>query len=343
MLCNSQPTENMSCGRKRKISMVKELEKDNKIIRAAMLKKRFAVMIIKSQQQVLGKAFDGEKMKKKAELWEKQLQEEKTKSQRQKDREAAPIAIAIIKRTREEPMAMARTVTYITGSQLLSLKRRPNIAIVDVRDDERSYDGHIAGSLHFASDTFIDKMPSLIQAANGKDTLVFHCALSQVRGPKCARRLAEYLAESKDDVGIKNIMESHTEKKHKSKNIQTQTWNFKEINSKEKFKSRTSFPEDPVVGIIGGAMSGLTCALYLEKRGIRLVITRVLWSMLYGLVGLEPFNGTWHLSEKGKPVGSLMQLSLHIMRKMELEILILSIMSKFKLYELISHMLVTLA
>ncbi|KAK4339500.1 hypothetical protein RND71_040962 [Anisodus tanguticus] len=109
-------------------------------------------------------------------------------------------------RQREEPMAMARTVTYITGSQLLSLKHRPNIAIVDVRDDERSYDGHIAGSLHFASDTFIDKMPSLIQATNGKDTLVFHCALSQVRGPKCARRLAEYLAESKDDVGIKNIM-----------------------------------------------------------------------------------------------------------------------------------------
>ncbi|XP_006347732.1 dual specificity phosphatase Cdc25 [Solanum tuberosum] len=104
----------------------------------------------------------------------------------------------------EEPMA--RSISYITGSQLLSLKRRPNIAIVDVRDDERSYDGHIAGSLHFASDTFLDKIPSLIQAANGKDTLVFHCALSQVRGPKCARRLAEYLAESKDDVGIKNIM-----------------------------------------------------------------------------------------------------------------------------------------
>ncbi|KAH0680014.1 hypothetical protein KY290_020700 [Solanum tuberosum] len=77
----------------------------------------------------------------------------------------------------EEPMA--RSISYITGSQLLSLKRRPNIAIVDVRDDERSYDGHIAGSLHFASDTFLDKIPSLIQAANGKDTLIFHCALSQ--------------------------------------------------------------------------------------------------------------------------------------------------------------------
>ncbi|CAK9145986.1 unnamed protein product [Ilex paraguariensis] len=101
---------------------------------------------------------------------------------------------------------MARSVTYMTGSQLLSLKRHPNIAVIDVRDDERSYDGHIAGSLHFASDTFSDKMPSLIQAVQGKDTIVFHCALSQVRGPKCARRFSEYLTEMKEHAGIKNIM-----------------------------------------------------------------------------------------------------------------------------------------
>ncbi|GFS45727.1 rhodanese/cell cycle control phosphatase superfamily protein [Actinidia rufa] len=94
----------------------------------------------------------------------------------------------------------------MTGSQLLSLKRHPNIAVVDVRDDERSYDGHIAGSLHYASDTFSEKIPNLIQAVRGKDTLVFHCALSQVRGPRCARRLANYLAELKEDMGIKNII-----------------------------------------------------------------------------------------------------------------------------------------
>jgi Cdc25 family phosphatase len=48
------------------------------------------------------------------------------------------------------------------------------------RDDERSYDGHIAGSLHYASDIFSDKISDLIQEVKGKDTLVFHCALSQV-------------------------------------------------------------------------------------------------------------------------------------------------------------------
>ncbi|KAM7255138.1 hypothetical protein ACFE04_020379 [Oxalis oulophora] len=102
------------------------------------------------------------------------------------------------------------SISYITGSQLLSLRTPPlnknNIAIIDVRDDERSYDGHIAGSLHYASSTFTDNISNLLRHVNDKDTLVFHCALSQVRGPKCARRFANYLEELKDNAGIKNIM-----------------------------------------------------------------------------------------------------------------------------------------
>lgn len=73
-------------------------EKDNKILRAVMLKKRYANVIMKSQKQVLGKAFDEKKMKKKASLWEKQLQEEKVKL-REREREVARIAIASMKRT----------------------------------------------------------------------------------------------------------------------------------------------------------------------------------------------------------------------------------------------------
>ncbi|XLU19703.1 hypothetical protein S245_055769 [Arachis hypogaea] len=101
---------------------------------------------------------------------------------------------------------MTRSITYITGSQLLALRRQPNIAIVDVRDEERICDGHISSSLHFPSDTFSDNMPNLLHQVKGKDTLVFHCALSQVRGPTCARKLVNYLEESKEDAGIKNIM-----------------------------------------------------------------------------------------------------------------------------------------
>ncbi|XP_030452384.1 dual specificity phosphatase Cdc25 [Syzygium oleosum] len=101
---------------------------------------------------------------------------------------------------------MARSISYVTGAQLLSLRRRPNIAIVDVRDEERSYDGHIPGSLHYASGSFSDKIADLVRDVEGKDTLVFHCALSQVRGPTCARTLANYLKEIKEDGGIKDIL-----------------------------------------------------------------------------------------------------------------------------------------
>ncbi|MED6216306.1 cell division cycle- protein [Stylosanthes scabra] len=101
---------------------------------------------------------------------------------------------------------MSRSITYISGSQLLALRRQPNIAIVDVRDEERTYDGHISSSLHFPSDSFSDNLPNLLHQVKGKDTLVFHCALSQVRGPTCARKLVNYLEESKEDAGIKNIM-----------------------------------------------------------------------------------------------------------------------------------------
>ncbi|WMV09374.1 hypothetical protein MTR67_002759 [Solanum verrucosum] len=61
-----------------------------------MLKKCYANVILKSQQ-VLGKAFDGEKMKKNAKFCEKQSQEQKPYSQLERDRKAARIAIESIK------------------------------------------------------------------------------------------------------------------------------------------------------------------------------------------------------------------------------------------------------
>ncbi|KAF9594228.1 hypothetical protein IFM89_028885 [Coptis chinensis] len=48
------------------------------------------------------------------------------------------------------------------------------------RDEERNYDAHIAGSLHYPNGEFSGKISDLVQNVKGKDTLVFHCALSQV-------------------------------------------------------------------------------------------------------------------------------------------------------------------
>ncbi|WVZ57525.1 hypothetical protein U9M48_007902 [Paspalum notatum var. saurae] len=102
---------------------------------------------------------------------------------------------------------MARMVSYVSAAKLVSMARsNPRLAIIDVRDEERSLQAHIPGSHHFASGSFQARMPELARAAAAKDTLVFHCALSQVRGPKCARMFSDYLSEAKDDSAIKNVM-----------------------------------------------------------------------------------------------------------------------------------------
>ncbi|MQL78752.1 hypothetical protein Taro_011197 [Colocasia esculenta] len=117
-------------------------------------------------------------------------------------------------------MAMVPTsVSYITSSQLSAVARQPRLAIVDVRDEERIYDAHIAGSHHYPSETFAQRIPDLLQAVRGqKDTLVFHCALSKVlpiisplsvprvRGPSCARMFLDYLSETKEGAGIHKVM-----------------------------------------------------------------------------------------------------------------------------------------
>ncbi|KAK4376854.1 hypothetical protein RND71_003150 [Anisodus tanguticus] len=101
----------MACCRKRKIFQVSDscdlevtvMEKDNKQTRAAMLNKRFANVIFKSEQQLLlGNEFEEQQIKKKKEnqLREENLKVELMKStQRQREREAARIAIERIKRT----------------------------------------------------------------------------------------------------------------------------------------------------------------------------------------------------------------------------------------------------
>ncbi|KAI0095778.1 Rhodanese-like protein [Nemania sp. FL0031] len=66
-----------------------------------------------------------------------------------------------------------------------------NIAIVDVRDDDH-IGGHIRSSLHFPSRSLDATMPTLLRKLADKEVVVFHCALSQQRGPGAALR---YLRE----------------------------------------------------------------------------------------------------------------------------------------------------
>ncbi|KAK2626389.1 hypothetical protein QTJ16_004651 [Diplocarpon rosae] len=79
-----------------------------------------------------------------------------------------------------------------------------NMAIVDVRDDDH-IGGHIKHSIHAPSNTLDHKIPELVRKLKDKETVVFHCALSQQRGPSAALR---YIRERDRLLGLGANLES---------------------------------------------------------------------------------------------------------------------------------------
>lgn len=75
----------------------------------------------------------------------------------------------------------------ITPDKLAPLVRSKdkNLAVIDVRDSDY-VGGHIAGGTNVPTHTHDYKMPELVRTLQDKDTVVFHCALSQQRGPSAA-------------------------------------------------------------------------------------------------------------------------------------------------------------
>ncbi|KZW01525.1 Rhodanese-like protein [Exidia glandulosa HHB12029] len=86
--------------------------------------------------------------------------------------------------------------TWITAKEMreiiLSKTARKDYAVIDVRDDDRE-GGHILHSVHSPSHKFLDSVDKLVDELKDASTVVFHCALSQQRGPKAARIYAETL------------------------------------------------------------------------------------------------------------------------------------------------------
>ncbi|CDO51689.1 similar to Saccharomyces cerevisiae YGR203W YCH1 Phosphatase with sequence similarity to Cdc25p, Arr2p and Mih1p [Geotrichum candidum] len=59
------------------------------------------------------------------------------------------------------------------------------VAIVDVRDDDR-IGGHIKSSINIPSTLFHSSLAALDAKVANVPRVVFHCQLSQIRGPSCA-------------------------------------------------------------------------------------------------------------------------------------------------------------
>ncbi|KAF9180512.1 hypothetical protein BGZ51_006169 [Haplosporangium sp. Z 767] len=66
--------------------------------------------------------------------------------------------------------------------------------VVDVRDTDYE-GGHIPGCLNIPASELPEKLPILIEEFKEVPQLFFHCALSQVRGPKAANRWSAAIAE----------------------------------------------------------------------------------------------------------------------------------------------------
>lgn len=108
-------------------------------------------------------------------------------------------------RTTHTPTTMSNItlsdLTYISREDLASqFKNSPSapqlpdkIAIIDVRDSDH-IGGHIRGSTWVPSNELDYKTPELVRNLKDKEVVVFHCALSQQRGPSAALR---YLREKK--------------------------------------------------------------------------------------------------------------------------------------------------
>lgn len=96
-------------------------------------------------------------------------------------------------------MASITDVKRISPAKLAPLVRNKaeHLAVIDVRDSDY-IGGHIAGGTNVPVHTHDYKMPELVRTLKDKDTVVFHCALSQQRGPSAALR---YLRERERLLG----------------------------------------------------------------------------------------------------------------------------------------------
>jgi len=87
-----------------------------------------------------------------------------------------------------------------TVADLLRGPDKNSVRVVDVRDDDFDDNGHIVGALNLPQEFFSENanVDGLIASfrSQGVKRVIFHCWLSQQRGPWCASRFAARLEET---------------------------------------------------------------------------------------------------------------------------------------------------
>lgn len=99
-------------------------------------------------------------------------------------------------------MQNVATLKRMSREQLSSLLLSPDaskVAVIDVRDDDH-VGGHIKSSTHVPSSSLDHRIPEIVRTMAQKEIVIFHCALSQQRGPNAALR---YMEEKKNKLNGK--------------------------------------------------------------------------------------------------------------------------------------------
>ncbi|WWD01128.1 hypothetical protein V866_008067 [Kwoniella sp. B9012] len=104
-------------------------------------------------------------------------------------------------------MSFSLPYKYINAEQLAEIiKSKPasalkEFAVVDVRDSD-FVGGNIVSALNYPSDTFHATVDELVKKLQNVPKVIFHCALSQARGPKAARIYAETRSHAHPEPAI---------------------------------------------------------------------------------------------------------------------------------------------
>ena len=85
---------------------------------------------------------------------------------------------------------------YITANELYTLLQTNNrstspVIVIDVRDEDIE-GGQIKSAINIPCSDFLDNVERYAEKYKEADLVVFHCALSQVRGPKCYNAYSRY-------------------------------------------------------------------------------------------------------------------------------------------------------
>ncbi|CAI2162648.1 6943_t:CDS:2 [Funneliformis geosporum] len=106
---------------------------------------------------------------------------------------SGPINISSIEYIKQSELArIMKDITQIPGKDYL---------VVDVRDDDYE-GGNIPYSINSPSHKIHDHIDALVFKHNQVPRIIFTCALSQVRGPKCARIYKENTTNKDQKVQV---------------------------------------------------------------------------------------------------------------------------------------------